>query len=124
MKMNISRVETPVFIFLHFQVKYSRLEVRNASMLLNNIMYGSIWENLLYAVGIRSVAIVVRQHYGFKCSKMSRRKCMMFYVNVFIPPMLRESLLCFCTNVLRTRIATYAYPYSVRINAGCKRWEA
>ena len=47
--------ETLVQIFVDFDVKYSRLEVRNASMLLNNIMYGSIWENLLYAVGIRSL---------------------------------------------------------------------
>ena len=87
------RPETLVQIFVVFDVKYRRLEY-------------------LYAVGIRSVAIVVREHCGFKCSKMSRQKCMMFYVNVFIPPMLRESLLCFCTNVLHTRIATYAYRYS------------
>jgi hypothetical protein len=30
--------ETLVQIFVDFDVKYSRLEVRNASMLLNNIM--------------------------------------------------------------------------------------
>ena len=78
--------ETMVQIFVDFDIKYSRLEVHNASMLLNNIIYYG--ENLLCAIGIRSVAIIVCEHCRFRHSKMSRWKFMMFYVvNVFIPPM-------------------------------------
>ena len=44
-------------------------------------------KKLLYTVGMSALAIVVREHCRFKRSKMPSGKCMMFYVNLFTPPM-------------------------------------